>query len=93
MTDVTADSLGARRKRARFRAWHRGSREMDLILGGYADAEISRLDAAMLDRFEALMDEADTDLFAWVTGIEPLPETADAELIAAIAARYNGNSK
>jgi antitoxin CptB len=57
-----------RRKRLTFRAWHRGTRETDLMIGGFADAHLSTFDAAQLDRFEALIEVPDLVLFDWVTG-------------------------
>jgi antitoxin CptB len=73
-----------RRKRLRLRAWRRGTREMDLILGGFADARLGALDAAGLDAFEALMDENDQDLYAWVAG-QAEPPSAHASMLAEIA--------
>ncbi len=55
-------------KRLRIRSWRRGIKEMDLILGGYADAELATLDDTALDLFEAVLGENDHDLFGWVTG-------------------------
>ena len=55
-----------RRKRLSFRAWHRGTREADLILGSFADAHLSEFDAAQLDRFEALLECPDAELFDWI---------------------------
>lgn len=75
------DDLEARRRRLRYRAWHRGTREMDLMLGPYADAHAQALDAPGLERLEALMDEADTDLFKWVMGQEAAPQSVDRELL------------
>jgi antitoxin CptB len=76
MTGSTRSShdLDPRRRRALFRAWRRGMREMDLILGGFADAHISELGDHDLADFEALMDVADDELFAWIAGREP-PES------------------
>ena len=76
----------ARRRRARFRAWHRGIREMDLMLGPYADAHVDGLDEAGLDRFEHLMEEIDTDLLKWVVGQEEPPPHIDKELLGRIIA-------
>jgi len=75
------DDIAMRRKRLRFRAWHRGTKEMDLVLGPYADAHLDGLDANGLDRLETLMDEEDTDLLAWVIGQETPPEAVDGELL------------
>ena len=64
-----------RRKRLLFRSWHRGTRESDLILGRFADAHLARFDQAQLDRYEALLDCADADIFDWVSGrAAPPPE-------------------
>lgn len=78
----TSDGLDARRKKALFRAWHRGTREMDLVFGRFADAEIDTLDAAELGLFEALMEESDTESFKWVTGAAPVPTLHDTPLFA-----------
>ena len=79
---IAIDGIDARRRRVRFRAWHRGTKEMDLVLGPYADAHVGALDTAGLDRLEALMEEADTDLLKWVMGQETPPATTDLELLA-----------
>jgi antitoxin CptB len=64
-----------RRKRLAFRSWHRGTRETDLILGRFADAHLAGFDGGQLDRYEALLECADADLFDWVTGrATPPPE-------------------
>ena len=57
-TLMTIDALVVRRRRIAFRAWHRGTREMDLIMGRYADAHVADFDDPALDRLEALMEEA-----------------------------------
>ena len=81
------ESRDTRIRRLRLRSWRRGIKEMDLILGGFADAELAGLDPAMLDAFEALMEESDWDLYYWVTGARPVPE---AHL--AIIGRLRGSS-
>ncbi len=64
-----------RRKRLLFRSWHRGTRESGLILGRFADAHLAGFDEAQLDRYEALLDCADADIFDWVSGrAAPPPE-------------------
>ncbi len=68
-----AESLDIRRKRLRYRSWHRGTRELDLILGRFADAHMDALDVAALDDFEALLDIADAEVFAWINGHAPAP--------------------
>jgi len=69
MTGSTRSSggLDERRKRLLFRCWHRGTREMDLILGRFADAEIASLTDDELDQFEQLIEVPDPDLYAALT--------------------------
>lgn len=73
-----------RLKRLRLRAWHRGIKEMDLILGGWADRFLSDADDATLNAFEAVMAEADHDLYQWVSGQGVPPENL-APMIARLA--------
>jgi len=75
-----------RRRRLRYRAWHRGTKEMDLVLGPFADAHVERFGVLELDRLEALMDEEDTDLLKWVMGQEAVPADADGDLLQTIIA-------
>ena len=64
-----------RRRRLLFRCWHRGTQEIDLILGSFAESSLAGLDSAQLDRFEALLDCSDPDLFDWIVGgIAPPPQ-------------------
>ena len=60
--------IDLRRKQLRFRSWHRGTREADLLLGNFADTHIAGFDAAQLDRYAALLDCPDADLFDWIAG-------------------------
>ena len=62
-----------RRKRFRMRCWRRGTKEMDLILGPFADAVAEGREAADLTPFEALIEENDQDLYAWISGAAPAP--------------------
>lgn len=72
--------LETRRRRARFRSWHRGMREADLILGQFADSHIETLNADELEQYEALLDVPDGDLVKWVTGEKPVPAAFDTPL-------------
>ena len=75
MTGTTRSSHGLddRRKRLLFRCWHRGTRELDLILGRFADAEIADLSDDELGQLERLLEVPDPDFYAAVTGERPLP--------------------
>ena len=74
-----------RLKRLGHQCWRRGTREMDLILGRFADAELAALAPGEIDALEALMDENDWDLYYWITGARQSP-AAHAALVARIAA-------
>jgi len=81
-TDRMSDT--AKRKQIIYRANHRGIKEMDILLGGYADARVMTMDDAELASFEALMAESDRDLLSWFTGEVPVPDGFAPELIGAI---------
>jgi antitoxin CptB len=84
MLDLNNRDLDTRRRRARFRSWHRGMREVDLILGSFADARMAGLNAAELDEYEALLDIPDGDFLKWVTGEKPVPDDYDTPLFRSI---------
>jgi antitoxin CptB len=67
-----------RRKRLLYRATHRGTREADRLVGGFAQAHLEGLNAADLDRFEALLEESDVDLVDWLMGRGVAPAHHDA---------------
>ena len=88
MTGMTRSSHGLdiRRRRLLFRAWHRGTREMDLLLGRFADARVASLDEAELGQLEALMDVPDRDLFVWLTAPETTPANYDLPVLRELRA-------
>jgi antitoxin CptB len=78
-----------RRKRLLFRSWHRGTREADLILGSFAEQHLAGFDEAQLDRYEALLEMSDPDLFDWITGRAPPPPECDHDVTRLLLAfRY-----
>ena len=79
------EDISYRRKRLRYRAWHRGTQEMDIVLGHFIDAHIDQLDHGELSRLENLLDEQDTDLLKWVMGQAAIPDNIDAEMIGRLA--------
>lgn len=80
-----SEDTETRRKRLKIRAWRRGIKEMDLLIGGYADAHLATMSEADLDEFERLMEEHDQDLLAYSTGLKPVPE-AIAPMLARLIA-------
>lgn len=85
---IPEEDITVRRKRLRYRAWHRGTKEMDLILGPFADANLEALDAAGLDRLEGLMNEEDPILLKWVLRQEAPPERVDRDFLERIIADH-----
>jgi antitoxin CptB len=83
MTGMTRSSEGLdeRRRRILFRSWHRGMREMDLIMGSFADALIDQLTSAELDDFERLMDAADPDVYTWIVNDIVPPAPFDCSIV------------
>ena len=76
----------ARLGRIKFRAWRRGFREADLILGPFADRYAPTMTAAELDAFETLLDQPDYDIYAWILDSAPTPAGQDVALIARLRA-------
>ncbi|HYY38709.1 MAG TPA: succinate dehydrogenase assembly factor 2 [Xanthobacteraceae bacterium] len=79
-TARSSDGLDARRRKVLFRAWHRGMREMDLIMGRFADVAVEQLAADDLADFERLLEVPDRELLAWVTGEFDVPRNYDTAL-------------
>lgn len=72
----TSVDLSPRRKKILYHAWHRGTRELDLLLGRFADSAIAGLSDGELDEFEALLEVDDRELFGWILGKAPVPDSA-----------------
>jgi antitoxin CptB len=85
LTDGTGMDEG-RLGKLRFRAWRRGFREADLILGPFADRHAAGLGAEELAEFETLLDQPDHDLYAWIIGREPTPAPFDGPVLDRIKA-------
>jgi antitoxin CptB len=81
MADRPVDDLEVRRKRLRFRSWHRGSKEMDMLLGTFADRALASLSPQQLDRYEALLQTGDPELYGWITGRDAVPEAHDHDVM------------
>ncbi len=75
------ETIEVRRKRLRYQSWHRGTKEIDLILGRFADAMLARLTVDQLDRYEALLSNPDPDLYHWISGGEAVPDTFDGDIM------------
>ena len=81
---TVAPDRASRLARARFRAWHRGTREADYMIGGFFDRHHASWDCAAICWFEALLDEDDVDVMAWALGARPAPESFAGPMLAAL---------
>jgi antitoxin CptB len=81
MTQRSSEGLDARRRRLLFRAWRRGVREMDLIMGRFADAYIEKFDEPALDEFETLIEAPNAELYSWVVGEAAAPVRYDTDVL------------
>ena len=82
----TSDGLSPRRRKILYHAWHRGTRELDLLLGRFADDAIATLTEGELDEFEALLEVDDRELFGWILSKLPVPDTAPKAVLAKVLA-------
>jgi len=89
MTERSSAGLDERRRRLLFRAWRRGVREMDLIVGRFADACIDAFDDAALDQFEHLIELPNAELYAWIVGDEAVPAEQDTPVLRQLIAFHN----
>ena len=80
MTDIH------RINRLRFRSWHRGTREMDLLMGSFADAYVASFDAKQMDDYEKILETNDPDLYNWITGLQSVPAAQDTEVMRQLCA-------
>lgn len=91
-TTLSSEGLAPRRRRTLFRAWHRGTKENDLICGRFADAELPTMTDDDLTAFEALMEVPDRDLFAWVSGKAEVPANYDTAVFRRLKAFHGGST-
>jgi antitoxin CptB len=84
-----AGDLETRRRRARYRASHRGTKEMDWLLGRFAEARLAGMDEAALAEFEHLLAQPDPDLKAWIMQPETAGDSELTQLLRALRAFHN----
>lgn len=83
------EDLAARRRRAVFRSGHRGMREMDILLGGFADRHMAALSEAELADYERLLEAQDRDIFGWLTATMDIPPAYDTPVFRKILAFHS----
>lgn len=81
---MTEEPVEIRRKRLIHRSLYTGMKETDLLLGGFARAEVAGMEAASLDMYESLLEEPDPAIYAWAIGREPVPPRHDNAVMATL---------
>lgn len=79
-SDASIEDIETRRKRLIYRSWHRGTREMDLILGTFADKYVPGFTDIELAEYQTLLQLQDPDLYNWITGVEAVPANVSGNL-------------
>jgi antitoxin CptB len=78
-----------RLKQLRFRAWRRGFREHDFLMGSFADRHLSALPDDQLDAFQGLLDEPDWDVYAWILGSAPVPDAHQSQVMDLLRSHHH----
>jgi antitoxin CptB len=86
---MTLEDIDIRRKRLIYRSWHRGTREMDLILGRFADKHVCGFSTEELEQYEAILTCSDPDLYDWVAGRESPPVDVRTPVLERLLAEQN----
>ena len=87
-----ASGLPVRHRRLRFRSWHRGSREVDILLGNFCDQYLLEMKKADLEQFEALLEQPDLDIWNWAVGRQKIPTNFDHDVMRRLK-KYATNLK
>jgi antitoxin CptB len=88
-----ADPHARQRKRLLFQSTRRGTKESDMILGGFAGTHVAGMDGGQLDRYEALLAENDPDLLGWVMGTRTPPAEHDHDVLKLLIDYKNSLSR
>lgn len=80
--DVPTHNISIKRKQLTFRSWHRGTREIDLLLGSFAEAHLPQFNESQLAAYDRFLNNSDPDIFNWITGQEPVPPAEDNDVVA-----------
>ncbi|MGG5821718.1 succinate dehydrogenase assembly factor 2 [Falsiroseomonas sp. HW251] len=87
--DLTPD-LPPRRRRLLFRAWHRGTKEADLMIGGFVKRHIAGFTDSDLDELEAVLELPDVDLADWLSGRRAIPSHITTPMLERMALECGG---
>jgi len=87
--EIAEDTIAVRKRRVRFRCWHRGTKELDLLMGPFVDRFLAEMTVAQLDQLEHLLTIPDLDLYNWITKRAPVPAEANCDALELIIEFYN----
>jgi len=82
------DNISIKRKQLIFRSWHRGTREIDLLLGRFADAHLPAFNEAQLAEYDRFLNNSDPDIYNWLTRQEPVPPSEESGAVKLLMAFY-----
>lgn len=82
------DNISINRKRLIFRSWHRGTREIDLLLGKFADAHLPDFTENQIALYDRFLNNSDPDIYNWISRAEPVPPSEDSEVVQLLLAFY-----
>jgi antitoxin CptB len=83
---LSSSALDERRRKILFRAWRRGIREMDLVMGQFADMNLPAMSEAEVEEFERLLEIPDPQILDWIAGSEAIPPEHDTPFFARLCA-------
>lgn len=78
---MTLESIDKKRKRLIFRSWHRGTREMDIIMGSFADKHIPTFNEEQLDIYDDILSIPDPDIYEWICEREQPPANTQSDVL------------
>jgi antitoxin CptB len=90
LDETVTDPIAVGKRRLRFRCWHSGTKELDLLMGPFADRFLDELTITQLGRLEDLLTTPDLDLYNWITRREPVPPAADSDVLQLIIKFHHG---
>ena len=88
--ETDTEDLSPRRRRLVFRAWHRGTKEADLMIGAFVKRNIAAFSEAELDELEAVLELPDVDLADWLSGRRPIPAEVASPMLSRMAVECAG---
>ena len=78
---MTLETLDNKRKKLIFRSWHRGTREMDLIMGRFAETNMAEFSDSEVDQYEELLNVPDPDIYEWICGRSDVPANLNSPVV------------